>query len=195
MGNIAIFGGTFNPFHIGHYQILETLCETEWIDKVLVMPDKLPPHKDCDFLASDNDRINMCKIVCEDFHKAEPCLIEFEREGRSYSIDTVLLLKSLYPNDSFYFVCGGDMIATLDRWRSWQELIKVTAFIAFSRSGMSDFENHVERMRKLGARIHIIDREITEISSSSLRQKLNREMLPEKVYSYIIKRNIYNEQL
>lgn len=193
MGNIAIFGGTFNPFHIGHYQILKVLCETVWIDKVLVMPDKLPPHKDCDFLASDEDRIHMCKIVCEDFDKAEPCLVEFKREGRSYSIDTILLLKNLFPNDNFYFVCGGDMIATLDQWKSWQDLIKETSFIAFSRIGTPDFENHVERMRNLGAHIHIIDREITEISSSSLRQKLNRAMLPEKVYSYIIKRNIYNE--
>ena len=192
MANIAIFGGTFNPFHIGHYQMLDALCNEEWIDKVFVMPDKLPPHKDCDFLASDLDRIEMCRIVCDDFPKAEPCLIEFEREGRSYSIDTVLLLKSMYPKDNFYFVCGGDMVASLDTWKSWERLIKETAFIAFSRKGTPDFENQVKRMMDLGAKIQIIDREITEISSSSLRQHLNKDMLPEKIYSYIVKRNIYN---
>ena len=192
MANVAIFGGTFNPFHIGHYQMLETLCNVNWIDKVLVTPDKLPPHKDCDFLASDLDRIEMCKIVCKDFIKAEPCLIEFEREGRSYSIDTVLLLKEKFPADNFFFVCGGDMIASLDTWKSWERLIKETAFIAFSRKGTPDFEEQVERMQSLGATIHVIDREITEISSSSLRQNFRKDMLPEKIYSYIVRRNIYN---
>lgn len=192
MANIAIFGGTFNPLHLGHYQMLEALCNVNWIDKVLVMPDKLPPHKDCDFLASDLDRIEMCKIVCKDFTKAEPCLIEFEREGRSYSIDTVLLLKERFPADNFFFVCGGDMIASLDTWKSWERLIKETAFIAFSRKGTPDFEEQVERMQSLGATIHVIDREITEISSSSLRQNFRKDMLPEKIYSYIVRRNIYN---
>lgn len=193
MANIAIFGGTFNPFHIGHYRMLEAVCCEDWIDKVLVMPDKLPPHKCCDFLASDSDRIEMCKIVCEDFSKAEPCLIEFEREGRSYSIDTVLLLKEKFPKDNFFFVCGGDMIATLDTWKNWEQLIKETAFIAFSRKGVSDFEGHIERMRNYGAEIHIIDCEIPDISSSGLRKGIIKEMLPEKVYSYITKRKIYNE--
>ena len=192
MANVAIFGGTFNPFHIGHYRMLEALCREDWIDKVLVMPDKLPPHKNCDFLASDNDRIEMCKIVCEDFSKAEPCLIEFEREGRSYSIDTVLLLKEKFPQDKFFFVCGGDSIATLDTWKNWERLIKVTAFIAFSRKGIEGFEGHIERMRNHGAEIHVINSEIPEISSSSLRKDLNKDMLPEDVYRYIIKRNIYN---
>lgn len=193
MSNIALFGGTFNPFHIGHYEILSSLCGIDWIDKVFVMPDNIPPHKKCDFLASDRDRIEMCRIACEDYLKAELCLIEFEREGRSYSIDTVLLLKEKYPNDKFYFVCGGDMIATLDSWKNWERLIKETAFIAFSRKGISDFETHVKRMRNLGAEIYIINREIPDISSSGLRKSVIKEMLPEKIYSYITKRKIYNE--
>ena len=86
MANIAVFGGTFNPFHIGHYQMLEYVCGLKFIDRVLLMPDKIPPHKTCDFLASDADRIEMCRLVCEDFDKAELCLIEFEREGKSYTL-------------------------------------------------------------------------------------------------------------
>ena len=66
MSKIAVFGGTFNPFHIGHYEILKYLCECPDIDKVFVMPDNIPPHKECEFLASDRDRINMCSIACLD---------------------------------------------------------------------------------------------------------------------------------
>ena len=67
MKTIAVFGGTFNPFHIGHYEMLKAICELDYIGTVLVMPDKIPPHKDMDFCVSDDDRIEMCRLVCEDF--------------------------------------------------------------------------------------------------------------------------------
>ena len=134
----------------------------------------------------------MCSIVCDDFDKAELCLIEFEREGRSYTIDTVLALKERFSNDKFFFVCGGDMIATLDTWKCWESLIKEVSFIAFYRKGTPGFEQHIERMRSLGADITVINEDIPEISSTELRRKISKEMLPEKIYGYITKRNIYN---
>lgn len=193
MSVIALFGGTFNPFHIGHYEILCSLCEKEWIDNVFIMPDNLPPHKNCDFLASDEDRINMCKLASEDFRKSQVCLIEFEREGKSYSIDTVISLKKRYPDDEFYFVCGADMISTLDKWNSWSRLINEVNFIAFSREGYDQFEFHVDRMRNLGAKITVMTEKITEISSSELRKNLSKDMIPKKIYQYLVSRKIYNE--
>ena len=133
MANIAIFGGTFNPFHIGHYEMLSSLCNLEHIDKVLVMPDKIPPHKDFDNVVDDIHRQNMCALVCDDFSKAELCLIEFEREGKSYTVDTIKLLKEKHPQDNFFVVIGGDMLSTLDTWYNWKELITLTSFIAFKR--------------------------------------------------------------
>lgn len=194
MSITAVFGGTFNPFHIGHYEILKCLCEQNWIEKVLVLPDKIPPHKVCDYMPLDTDRIEMCKIVCEDFEKAELSLIEFEREGKSFTVDTITLLKKRYPNDKFAFVCGGDMIATLDEWHEWENLITQTAFIAFSRNDSAEFKESVERMRSLGADIRVIDTAITDISSSMLRQTVNKDFIPPKVYDYIIKRKIYDEK-
>ena len=193
MANIAVFGGTFNPFHKGHYQMLECVCGLEIIDRVLLMPDKIPPHKTCDFLADNADRIKMCELVCEDFDKAELCLIEFEREGKSYSADTIKLLKTKYPSDKFYMVIGGDMLATLDSWYKWQELIKDTEFIAFDRDGMDNFEHYIKRMQNLGAEIIAVDKKIISVSSTQLRENLNKNLLPEKVYNYIIKKGIYNE--
>lgn len=193
MANIAVFGGTFNPFHKGHYQILECVCGLSIIDRVLLMPDKIPPHKTCDFLADNADRIKMCELVCEDFDKAELCLIEFEREGKSYSADTIKLLKDKYPTDKFYMVIGGDMLATLDTWYKWQELIKNTAFIVFDRDGIDSFEYHIKRMQNLGAEIIAVDKKIISVSSTQLRENINKNLLPEKVYNYIIKKGIYNE--
>ena len=137
MANVAIFGGTFNPFHIGHYEMLEYICTLDFIDKVFVMPDKIPPHKNFDSTIDDIHRQNMCEIVCDDFNKAELCLVEFERGGKSYTVDTIKLLKEKYPNDKFFVVIGGDMLSTLDTWYNWQELITLTSFIAFKRDGLS----------------------------------------------------------
>lgn len=192
MANIAVFGGTFNPFHIGHYEMLRAVCGLEFIDKVLVMPDKIPPHKECDYLADDIHRQNMCRLACEDFAKAELCLIEFERENKSYTVDTIKLLKQQYKHDNFFVVIGGDMLSTLDKWYRWQELIKLTDFIAFKRQGLKDFDESYCRLTESGADITVIDSDITDISSTKLRKKIDKKLLPEKIFNYIIKKGIYN---
>ncbi len=192
MANIAIFGGTFNPFHIGHYEMLSAICNLNYIDRVFVMPDKIPPHKTFDKTVDDIHRQNMCEIVCNDFSKAELCLIEFEREGKSYTIDTIKLLKEKYPDDIFFVCIGGDMLSTLDTWYNWQELIKSTSFIAFKRKGLNDFDISYKRLIDLGADIKVLDNNITDISSTKLRQKIDKNLLPDSIYKYIIKKGIYN---
>ena len=192
MSNIAIFGGTFNPFHIGHYEMLKSVCELDFVDKVLVMPDKIPPHKNFDGVVDDIHRQNMCEIACQDFGKAAPCFIEFERDGKSYTVDTIKLLKEKYPNDNFYIVIGGDMLSTLDTWYNWQELIRLSSFIAFRRVGMTDFDESYNRLVGLGARIKIVDAKIRDVSSTQLRNGINENLLPKKIYEYIIQKGIYN---
>lgn len=192
MANIAVFGGTFNPFHIGHYEMLNSICNLDFIDKILVMPDKIPPHKAFDSVVDDVHRQNMCALVCEDFNKAELCLIEFERGGKSYTVDTIKLLKHKYPYDKFFVSIGGDMLSTLDSWYNWQELITLTSFIAFKREGNFDFENAYKRLTDYGADIIIVDDKITDISSTKLRKNIEKSLLPEKVYNYIVEKGIYN---
>lgn len=192
MSNIAIFGGTFNPFHIGHYEMLSGICNLDFIDKVLVMPDKIPPHKAFDTVVDDIHRQKMCALACEDFKKSELCLIEFEREGKSYTVDTVKLLKDIYPNDNFYIVIGGDMLSTLDTWYQWNDLITLTSFIAFKREGLNDFDDAFDRLTKLGANIKVIENKITNISSTTLRQNIDKTLLPQKIYNYIVEKGIYN---
>ena len=192
MANIAIFGGTFNPFHIGHYEMLSAVCDLSFIDTVLVMPDKIPPHKAFDNVVDDIHRQNMCATVCEDFTKAKLCLIEFERAGKSYTVDTIKLLRQKYPDDNFYIVIGGDMLTTLDTWYNWQELIKLVAFIAFRRENQENFDSSYRRLCDCGADITVINRNITDISSTQLREKIKKELLPQKVYNYILEKGIYN---
>ncbi len=194
MGQTAIFGGTFNPFHLGHYEMLKALQNDNNIDEIWVMPDRIPPHKECDLLASDNDRIDMCKLVCQDFSKAQICLIEFEREGRSYTYDTVLELKQKYPNKQFLFVMGGDMLVYFDKWYKSKELMLLLPFIAFKRGGinMNEFNSCVNKFSNMGMQITVKDEIIPDISSTEFRKSNLKELLPKKVYDFIKKRGIYN---
>lgn len=190
----AIFGGTFNPFHIGHYEMLKALCNDPLFDIVYVMPDKIPPHKICDFLASDEDRINMCRLACEDFAKSHLLLTEFERKEKSYTSDTVEILKSEFPNTEFYITVGSDMLETLDTWHDYKKLFSNASFVAFRRGNDYErFNKNVLKMRAKGAIIKVMNEEITEISSSQLRNSLSPEFIPEKIYDYIKKKGIYNE--
>lgn len=192
MSKIAVFGGTFNPFHIGHYEMLKCLCELEFIDKVFLLPDKIPPHKVCDYMPPDEHRISMCKIICEEFPKSQLCLIDFEREGKSYTIDTIRSLKDKYPQDEFYFVIGGDMLGTLDKWYNYEELIKETSFIAFSRKSVDGFDKELQKYKNLGAVIVPIFTDIPNISSTDFRNNPDKSLLPQKIYDYITEKGIYN---
>lgn len=192
---ICVFGGTFNPFHIGHYEILKALNSDPRVEKILLMPDRLPPHKTSEFLIDDESRIQMCKIASEDFTKCELCLIEFEREGKSYTVDTVKLLKERYPDKDFAFAIGGDMFVSFKQWRKYEELIKMLSFFVFKRSAtdMEEFGNVFKELTKEGMRIILKDDIIPAVSSTELRNNFekSKDLLPERIYNYLKERGVY----
>lgn len=195
MGYTAIFGGTFNPPHIGHYEMLSALEKCPEIEEIWLMPDRIPPHKVCDFLADDKDRIEMCRIVAEDFKKAQLCLAEFEREGKSYTYDTVTEFLKKYPQNRFTFVCGGDMLVSFDKWYRYEELMKLLPFTVFRRTDTdsAEFDRMAEKLSSNGMKLKIMNEIITAVSSSYIRNNFekSRELLPERVYDYIKNRGIY----
>lgn len=197
MGYTAIFGGTFNPLHIGHYEMLTALENDSNVEKILIMPDRIPPHKVCDFMAGDDVRIEMCRIATKSFSKAELCLIEFERTGKSYSYDTVVLLKSIYPEKKLAFVCGGDMLVTFDGWYRYQELMKLLPFIVFKRADIDIdvFNKAAQKFSSMGMKLIIKDEVITNVSSTEIRNNFTaaRNLIPPPVYSYLITRGVYSE--
>lgn len=196
MSLTAIFGGTFNPFHIGHYEILQELENSSDISEIFLMPDRIPPHKVCDFLADDDIRIEMCRIVAEDFSKVKLCLVEFERESKSYTYDTIKELQKKYPYKNFAFVCGGDMLASFDKWYRYEELLKMLPFIAFRRSDTDNelFDSKAEFLRKKGMEITVMDRIITSVASSGIRSDFSKaeQLIPKKVFEYLKDKGIYN---
>ena len=195
MSLTAIFGGTFNPFHIGHYEMLEELQNDPTISEILLMPDRIPPHKVCDFMAEDEIRIEMCRIAAGDFEKAKLCLIEFERDGKSYTIDTVKELQKLYPDKKFAFVCGGDMLVYFDKWYKYEELMKLLPFIAFRRTDTDDllFDEYVKKLSNMGMDIRVNEKRITDVSSTEIREdfKKAKKLLPEKIFEFLSSKGVY----
>ena len=191
----AIFGGTFNPFHIGHYEMLKVLNNDTNIEKILLMPDNLPPHKSSDGLIDNETRIEMCKIIAQDFSKCEVCLIEFEREGKSYSYDTVKLLQERYSNKNFAFVCGGDMLVYFEKWYRYKDLMKMLPFIVFERIGTKkdEFIECIRKLRLEGMEIILKSEIIPDVSSTQLRENFleNKELLPNNVFEFLAKRGVY----
>ncbi len=185
----AIFGGTFNPLHIGHYEMLKALQSDERIGKILLMPDRIPPHKDFEFLLTDQERIECCRIAAEDFSKAELCLIEFEREGKSYTYDTVLELKKRYKEDKLAFVIGGDMLIFFPKWYRYKDLIQELPFIVFERQGdnAEDYKRSLKMLQNEGMEIIGFKNKIPTVSSTEIRSniKLASRYLPKKIYDFL----------
>ena len=197
MKTVAIFGGTFNPIHKGHIEIIDALCNIDDIEKVLVIPTKIPPHKNSDFLAGEQDRLNMCQIACKKFSKVSVSNIEFLREGKSYTVDTVADIANLYPKHKIAVTIGADMVTTFTEWKDYKKLLDRVELIVFYRAGIDieKFNLSIKMLEKEGAKIRYIDKTITDTSSSDIRcYGQNAETMANitlEIFKYISENNLY----
>lgn len=198
MGVTVLYGGTFNPLHIGHFETLKVLDGLPEISRILLIPDRIPPHKEPSFTVPDAVRIEMCRLAAKEFSKVRVSLLEFERPGKSYTVDTVKTLRQQYPEESLWFACGGDMLATLDSWYHADELIRLCGFYSIERKGFDGFSPAVARLRQKGAQIRVIEADIPEVSSTMARKCLRKgdygDFLPETVRDYLTKNKAYEEK-
>ncbi|MBE6781426.1 MAG: nicotinate (nicotinamide) nucleotide adenylyltransferase [Ruminococcaceae bacterium] len=200
MGTIAVFGGTFNPIHKGHFEIISALCGKDFIDKVIIIPTKIPPHKQSSFLADEHHRVKMCEIVSNLFSKAEVSKIELDREGKSYTIDTLCEIKKLFPNEKIAITVGADMLISFDQWKSYKEILDISDIITFFRKNkdINQYNDSIDKLKNLGGKIIALDEDITDISSSQIREMIkeglsvDRYLLPE-IANYIFSNNVYGE--
>ena len=196
--NTVIFGGSFNPIHTGHLQMLQAAAELDFVDRVLLLPDNIPPHKMAgeDF-ASPLHRSNMCKILCLAEKKAEFCDLELLRGGKSYMIDTVLSLKKLYPEDNFYLLVGADMAITLEDWKEGPALLGEVGVIAVGRNTVDgdELNSALDRYKARGTEVIFIEKDISPISSTAVRKALAdgdiSVDIPSGILKYILRNGLY----
>ena len=134
MKNIGLFGGTFNPIHLGHVQVIQEVKQGFVLDKIFIIPSALPPHKAPDGLVDAGDRIEMIRLSFSNHPDFAVSDVELNRSGPSYTIDTVRHFKSILPeNDKFFLILGSDAFLEIDTWKSYKDLFLLIPFIVMSR--------------------------------------------------------------
>lgn len=197
----GVFGGTFNPVHKGHIMLAEYCMDSVGLDRIIMIPTAVPPHKISKNLASENDRLNMCKLACrgkENFFVSD---IEIKRQGKSYTYETLTQLKEIYPDDHLYTIMGADMFLTLNRWKNPEIIFEKSSIITIPRDeeNKHELENFYNKVLKaMGASSVILPNPVMSVSSTFIRENLDNfnlisNMLDKGVYDYIIKNNLYRK--
>ena len=181
---IGLFGGAFNPIHLGHIKIAKEAIRQMSLDKLIIIPTGNAPHKKETEISREH-RFNMAQIAFKDEKKIEVSDYELNREEISYSADTVEHFKMLYPNDKLFFIIGDDSYNNLSSWREPQRILDASTLLVFEREGAEILPPAVK-----------INMERIEISSSEIRDNIYKgkdfiNLLPKSVFNYIIENNLY----
>jgi len=200
MQKIGILGGTFNPVHIGHLLMAQTVREACGLERVVLMPCHTPPHKTCDVLAPAADRVAMVRLAVADDPTLEVCTLEIERGGVSYAVDTLTAFRALNPACEPHFIIGMDSLRELHCWHRVEELLRLCRFIVVERPGI-DRPISADELRlpapwpqRLLA--GVIPGRLCEVSSREIRKRVAeqrpiRYLVPSGVEEYIFRQGLY----
>ncbi len=189
---IGIFGGSFNPPHVGHLIIAEMMREAFDLHRVLWIPSADPPHKDVRDLAPAADRLEMVRLAISGNDAFELSEIEFARSGKSFTIDTILELKRRRPNDEFFLIVGGDSLADFHRWRDPDRILEEVSLIVYDRPGAGE-PVAVPQERILRVETPQIDVSSTEIRRRCSTGQSVRYLLPPAVEEYVRRNDLYRK--
>lgn len=131
---IGIFGGAFNPFHNGHLHLMLSYLEALSLDKILLIPTAVPPHKTGAYLVSGEDRMAMLQLVAKENPQLLVSDMELRREGKSYSYDTVREVQALYPDAALYLIVGSDQFFSFHEWYRADVLLKMVTVCTAARN-------------------------------------------------------------
>lgn len=193
---IGIFGGTFDPVHIGHVQLAEGVLES--VDRLIVMVAAEPPHKRAPHSVSDADRLQMAQLAFAELPHTSVSDMELLREGKSYSADTLEALHRANPNDRLAFVMGGDMLLYFRKWRRFEDILKLARLLVIPRPetdvGLAEAAESLRR--DFGADVRILPVEADAVSSTEVRRRISEgrpisALVPAEVEDYIYANGLY----
>ena len=200
--NIGIYGGTFDPPHWGHITAARAAMEQLKLDRLVLIPDRVPPHKALpEGSASPEQRLEMATLAAAELGKrAEVSDRELRRSGPSYTSDTLAELRREHPEDALWLLMGSDMFLSLQTWHAPEEIMALARIAPFSREAEDEsaaFAAQQSRLeRAYGAQIRIVQNpEVRELSSTEVRAALaagrGSDLLPPAVYGYVLREHLY----
>jgi len=193
---LGILGGTFNPPHLGHL-----LCASEAVDqlglqRVVLIPVAVPPHKEAQDDPGGEERAILCELAVAGDERLGVSRLELERGGASYTVDTLRALHAIDPEDDLTFIVGGDQALRLPTWREPREVLRLAALAVAERSGAAR-RDVVERLEGLPTdRVRFFDMPRLDVSSSAVRRRVAagrsiRYLVPDGVAERIAERGLY----
>ena len=200
MRKIGILGGTFNPVHIGHLLMAQTVRETCGLDQVLLMPCHTPPHKTCDVLAPAAERLAMVRLAIADDPGLGVCTLELARGGVSYAVDTMTAFRAAYPGCEPYFIMGMDSLRELHLWHCVERLLLLCHFVVVARPGVERPVSPDELLlpapwpeRLLAS---VVQGRLCEVSSREIRRRVAekrpiRYLVMPAVEQHILRQGLY----
>ena len=219
--HIGLFGGTFNPIHMGHIQVALKVNRTFSLDKILFIPSALPPHKKPGDIVDVKDRLEMIHQALIPYPDFEISDVELKRPGPSYTIDTVRYFKRIINKQStLYLLLGLDAFLDIDTWKSYADLFSLTPFIVIMRKdkrkngtvgGLKTIEDHLKskvsdgyQYSASGSRfsheekqpVFVFNTPPIDISSTDIRRLIHKgksikQMVPEVVENFIKRKGLY----
>ena len=192
--NIGIFGGTFNPPHLGHLIVVESVQDQLHFDKILFVPTALPPHKTDITIVSGYQRLEMTQLAIQGNSYFEISDVEIRLGGTSYSVITLNALARQYPKSNFSLIIGADNFLEIEKWKSIDEILNNADIVVMHRPGYS-----IPELRsKLYRDARFIKVPAIDISSTDIRRRVKmgksiKYMVPEPVEKYIYNYHLYSQ--
>lgn len=196
---IGIIGGTFNPIHNGHIDIALRILELFFLDKILFMPNNIPPHKNIEELLDKFIRLEMINISIDGYANLEVEEFELNQNKISYTYESLEYLKKIYDKDELFFIMGSDEFLNFDKWKNIDRIFKNVSIIVYLRNDF-DRDEIVKLKSKYemlyDGKIFLFFGKIIKISSTDIRAKLIdgndvSNLIPKPLYDYIILKNLY----
>jgi nicotinate-nucleotide adenylyltransferase len=203
VARVGLLGGTFNPPHIGHLIAATCAWEAIGLDRVLLVPTGIPPHKEVP--GGDpgpEHRVAMCRLaVAADDHLGVS-RIDVDRPGVSYTVDTLAAVHAEHPDEELTFIVGGDMAYSLPTWREPERILELATLAVAEREGLGrrEISQRLDALTGGPARVEFFPMPRIDVSSSLLRERVAagrtlRHLVPEPVEEYIAREGLYRSEV
>lgn len=190
MKRTALFFGSFNPIHVGHLIIANTMVQQEGIDEVWLVPSPQNPLKERSNLLADHHRLQMVRRAIDDNYRLRACDIEMHLPIPSYTVVTLAALSEKYPDREFCLIMGSDNLESFERWRNYEYILEHYRLYVYPRPGSEHcpLRSHPS--------VTMVDVPMMDISSSYIRAQIAagrdvRYLLTEPVYKYLTEMHFY----
>ncbi len=199
MRNIAVFGGSFNPVHNGHIALAQKMRDKFSLEEIILIPTFQTPLKDNTPMVSPEHRLNMLRIAFKDIDYVSISDIEIERQGNSYTVDTLSEIVKKYPDDKLHIIVGADAFMQLPLWRFPEIIFRLAKVLTIARDSV-DYEMILNRAYEYenvyNAECGVIKDPVSDLSSTKVRNAIKagkdtKQYLPKAVSEYIKEQKFY----